>query len=107
MQKYKIIDFKNKDFIYVSTKTSLNEIAQILLKEKLRYIPIIDKSENEYKMYGLLDFMDITTHILDIAPSTKELKNDEKKATEEAKEILKSTIAYDVINKSGVNLNLN
>jgi len=67
----------------------------------LRSVPVVDPKE-PYYVLGLIDFMDIATYILDIAPSSKDLKNDEKKSTEEAKNILKSATAYDLTNRSGL-----
>jgi len=42
------------------------------------------ESKEPFYVLGLIDFMDIATFILDFAPTEKELKEDEKKSTEEA-----------------------
>jgi predicted transcriptional regulator len=106
LKEKKISEYLETDGIevfLVSSDDSLDKVAKVLTEKNLKSIPVIDFTDNNYKVLGLIDFMDIATHILDSAPTTKELKNNEKKATEDAKEYLKSSKAIDVINKSGSN----
>ncbi len=97
------LDQTNNQVFMVSSEDTLENVTKILSEKKIASVPVVDFKDNNYSVIGILDYMDIATHILDNAPSSKDLKNNEKKATEDAKSILKNTKAIDVTNKSGFN----
>jgi CBS domain-containing protein len=63
-------------------------------------LPVMDKKTKEY--IGVIDYLDIAKHILDVAPLTEELNSGDKKALEMAERAIGFGVVEKVMNKSGI-----
>jgi CBS domain-containing protein len=64
----------------------------------MKAISVVQFENDTFTILGFLDFFDIATYILSIAPDSKDMK--EKESVEKAKKVLKDSKAIDVVNIS-------